>query len=269
MDIGSVKVIYFSPTGTTRKVVEAVVRGIGNGRVERIDITREEGRARRVRLGNRDLLVVGVPVYYGRAEEHAMEWLETVRGEGTPAVCVAVYGNRDYDDALVEVMDWAERAGCVPLAGAAYIGEHSFSGAGVEIAAGRPDEGDLVHAEALGRSVRERITALDSVEGVTRPEVPGNRPYMDVTQRKGSFSGGGFIALTGGCTQCGVCAALCPMGAIDEADGTVTDQAKCIYCAACIKGCPEKVRSMGAAYAGLVGRVRGLCEGRKEPVVFL
>lgn len=39
------------------------------------------------------------------------------------------------------------------------------------------------------------------------------------------------------CTQCGRCAALCPMGSIDPDDCTRLTGI-CIKCGACVKGCP-------------------------------
>ena len=41
----------------------------------------------------------------------------------TPAVLVVVYGNRAYDDALLELSDIATGAGFVPLAAGAFVGE--------------------------------------------------------------------------------------------------------------------------------------------------
>ena len=50
-----------------------------------------------------------------------------LQAHNTPAVCVVVYGNRAYDDALLELKDILTERGCRPIAGAAFIGEHSFS----------------------------------------------------------------------------------------------------------------------------------------------
>ena len=43
---------------------------------------------------------------------------------------------------------------------------------------------------------------------------------------------------TKACTQCGFCAEVCPMGAIDKNDCTRTPGI-CIKCCACIKKCPQ------------------------------
>ena len=74
-----------------------------------------------------ELLVVGVPVYMGRVPELLMEWLHAVKASGSPAVSVVVYGNRAFEDSLIELEDILTERGCISIAGAAYIGEHSFS----------------------------------------------------------------------------------------------------------------------------------------------
>ena len=72
------------------------------GRKTEYDITRSAPGAE-VTMGDGDLLVVGMPVYSGRIPASALPALRKFRGNGTPAVVVCVYGNRDYDDALLEL----------------------------------------------------------------------------------------------------------------------------------------------------------------------
>ncbi|HUS80786.1 MAG TPA: 4Fe-4S binding protein [Armatimonadota bacterium] len=50
--------------------------------------------------------------------------------------------------------------------------------------------------------------------------------------------------MTGGCSQCGVCGSRCKMGAIDQADCTITRTPECILCWDCVacKGvCPGRI----------------------------
>jgi flavodoxin len=151
MKIQSLKLVYFSPTGTTKAVVWGIARGINHSNVELLDITRPDARKQPLQISENELLVIAVPVYMGRVPALLIEWLQAIKGHNTPAVCVVVYGNRVYDDALLELNDIVKQCGCNPIAGAAYIGEHSFSNSETPTAQGRPDASDLKHAELFGQ----------------------------------------------------------------------------------------------------------------------
>ncbi|NIT57570.1 MAG: ferredoxin, partial [Aliifodinibius sp.] len=74
------------------------------------------------------------------------EWLDAIKADKTPVVCVVVYGNRGYEDALLELKNTMTKSGGIPVACAAYIGEHSYSSSETPIARARPDTKDLDHA---------------------------------------------------------------------------------------------------------------------------
>ena len=110
MKIESVKLVYFSPTGTTKAAVREIARGINSSTVEELDITRPDARKQPLQTSEQDLLIVGVPVYMGRVPALVTEWLQAIQAHNTPAVCVVVYGNRAYEDALLELNDILTRA---------------------------------------------------------------------------------------------------------------------------------------------------------------
>lgn len=64
---------------------------------------------------NGELCVIAVPVYGGRVAATALQRLQRLKGNGSPAILVVVYGNRDYEDALLELRDTAVQLGFVPL----------------------------------------------------------------------------------------------------------------------------------------------------------
>ena len=181
MEIRSVKTVWFSPTGTTNAVVAAIARGIDAGTPDIIDITRPAARKQSLQTSEHDLLIVGVPVYLGRIPALAADWLRTLEAQDTPAVCVVVYGNRAYDDALLELQDILTERGCRPVAGAACIGQHSFSTPGAVTAESRPDVRDCVEAEAFGKNVREKLRAETSPGQAPAVSFPGSRPYRMAT----------------------------------------------------------------------------------------
>ena len=265
MKVQLLKLVYFSPTGTTKTVVQGISRGINQCSVELIDITRPDARKRPLQTSENELLVVAVPVYMGRVPALLSEWLHAIKARNTPAVCIVVYGNRVYDNALLELKDILIKRGCKPIACAAYIGEHSFSSSDMPTAEGRPDASDLNHAELFGRKIVEKLLSVSSVDHISDLNIPGNYPYGGVTE----LWSVDFIAISNDCTQCGICAEGCPVGAIDSEKSNLIDKEKCTLCCACIKRCPKKARTMkpGLMKDAAI-RVNEMFQERKEPEFF-
>jgi hypothetical protein len=156
MDFNSAKLIYFSPTQTTRKVIEGISQGLQAADIDHIDLTLSDAEIQKRSIINDDLAVIGAPVYSGRLPSVAISRLRKLNGNGAPAVIVVVYGNRAYEDALLELRDVAIEVGFKPIAAGAFIGEHSFSTSVTPIAAGRPDVEDFGKANAFGEMIREK-----------------------------------------------------------------------------------------------------------------
>ncbi|MGE5498752.1 MAG: ferredoxin, partial [Syntrophothermus sp.] len=177
-----------------------------------------------------------------------------------------VYGNRAYENALLELKDILKEHGCRIVAGAAYIGEHSFSSSGTPVAEFRPDLEDLTHAELFGRNIKEKLQMVSSVDQIPDLDVPGSYPYGGVTE----LWSVDFIAVGIECKQCGICARGCPTGAIDSENAYIIDKVKCITCCACIKNCPQKARTMKAGpVADAAARLNKFYSERKMPQSFV
>jgi ferredoxin len=263
MYVTSCELIAFSPTGTTRTVIGAVAEGIGSP-ASAFDLTLPETHA----PAPGEIAVIGTPVYAGRVPETAVARLRRhVRGMGRPAVLVVVYGNRAFEDALLELRDLALELGFVPVAGAAFIGEHSFSTAQWPVAEGRPDATDREKAVSFGRSVREMLEGVSAPADLRPLEVPGNVPYRQGVQP--STICPETDAQT--CVLCGECARSCPSGAITLAeDRVLTEAALCLRCCACSRVCPAGARVMLHEKILEFGRMLSTQYAqRREPEFFL
>ena len=252
--------IYFSPTGTTRKTCAAVARGLGAQQVTEHDLTLPGTRpAAQLTEG---VAIVGCPVYAGRVPELCLQRLEDFKAQNVPTVLLALYGNRAFEDALVELRDVAAAKGFRVVAAGAFIGEHSYSTAEHPIAAGRPDAGDLQLAVQFGQQVAAKLAR----GGLDMPAIPGNKPYRE------GMKLGGVAPETDieRCTLCGRCAAVCPPGVITVSDTVVTRAAGCLMCCACLRACGAGARLFQQP---LIEEKRSLlqknCSSPKAPETFL
>ena len=117
--------LVFSPTGGTRRVAD-LLAGELPGAALLVDLTDPAQAFGSVRIDAQDLALIAVPAYGGRVPAAAAERLRAVQGNGARAVLVAVYGNRAFEDTLVELEDLARQAGFRVAAAVAAVAEHSI-----------------------------------------------------------------------------------------------------------------------------------------------
>lgn len=158
MTVNEAHLIYFSPTHTSKQVAEAIVHGAGIKNIFPINVTQQI--ADEIVIPTSSLAIIVVPVYGGHVAPLAMERLQYIRGVDTPTVLVVVYGNRAYEKALMELDAFAIPHGFKVIAGATFIGEHSYSTDKYPIAMGRPDETDLAFAVEFGKKIMEKYRQL-------------------------------------------------------------------------------------------------------------
>jgi ferredoxin len=243
--VNSVQTLFFSPTGSTRRIVEAIAGGTGVPVRAPISVTTPQDRDSFSGQIDGDLLIVGVPVYTGRMPSFVLPPLSKVDGAGRWALPVAVCGNVRMGTCLAELCAILKRQGFTIPAAGNFIAQHSFACEGFPIAEGRPDQDDLRQSAEFGRRVAgkiaqdpEDITCVYGrflyirmyVSGSTEP--PGfvsmperHRPTIRVSEHNADL-----------CNDCGNCVDVCPTGSIDPESYLIEDET-CIRCFACTSVC--------------------------------
>lgn len=243
MRVRNIWAVYFSATGTTEKTVKTIAAAAAevlDAPWQAVSFTLPQERQEKLQFCTGDLVFVATPVYAGRVPNVLLPFLtENIIGNGAMAVPVVLYGNRNYDDALMELRNILQANHFACVAGAAFVGEHSFSRV---LAAGRPDAEDLALMEGFGEAVGRKVRRLEHTPE-TVVAVGGCdpiRPYYKPRDRQGNFINilkVKPVTDRDKCSGCGLCAEKCPMGSI-RADNVAEVAGICIKCCACVKGCP-------------------------------
>lgn len=250
--------IVFSPTGGTQKVTDIITSEWGKP-VEKIDLSDPKTDFAAVSLDKEDFAVIAVPSFGGRVPTIATERLEKIHGNKTMCVAVCVYGNRAYEDTLIELSDTAEKSGFHVIAGITAIAEHSIMH---QYATGRPDEGDRAELQGFAKKILAKMNG--KLSDTSAPKIPGNHPYKK--------AGGATLVPKADhqCNVCGICAEKCPAQAISKENPKETDSKKCISCMRCVSVCPKSARKVNSAMVAVAAMaIKKACSEKKRNELFL
>lgn len=255
MKIKSYMSIYFSATGSTKRTIQAISHNIGASKAKDVNITLS---AQSIDVEPDTLSIIGIPIYCGRVAPTIAQNLKNIRGNGNPAVIVVVYGNRDYDDAMLELKNLMEAQGFYVVAAMAVVAEHSLVRS---IATGRPDKKDMKDIKEFCRKIKDKIKS-DDLSGSVK--VKGNFPYKEFKMfplhPKASNK----------CEKCGMCALNCPAKVIPLDAPNKTIDEKCISCMRCVSLCPVKARSLSFLKKVIAASsLKKKCRERKQAELFL
>jgi len=247
--------IYFSATETTEHCVNKICQGRGTesdveiNLADDLDVVYPE-------LTSEDVAIVASPVYGGRLPVVVSESLSRLKGNGAKAIATVVYGNRDFDDALLELTDLLHDNGFSVIGAGAFIARHSIF---PKVAASRPDLSDDGELIKFGKECEQALA--DGINPVEVPYIQGKRPYKHMKNVVLAP-----VANESDCIKCGVCARKCPVGAISAETPWISDTAKCISCGRCIAVCSQNARKhKGLKYAIFGAIFKAAFSKRKNP----
>jgi flavodoxin/Pyruvate/2-oxoacid:ferredoxin oxidoreductase delta subunit len=243
----SVGLMYFSPTGTTQRVCEAIAGALSPEAPTKIDLTKPQNEI--TPINKVDVLVVGIPVYASRmpvlGRERINKALETIPVK-TPVIAVAVYGNVDVGAGLKQLVDLLTKKGLLVVGAGEFVGMHyfkQFHGLYPSGTLNRPDAEDLSVAIELGIAVLKKGFggAMPCLAELQAVKVPLKFKFTSEKRVLGLL--GASVPDCSKCTKCGACVKACPVGCIDS--GTLASKVGCgcLGCGNCQRVCPNKARS--------------------------
>ena len=247
--------LYFSPTGGTRKVLDLICSAWDCQKeyVNLADLTREDSP---IIFHENDICLVSVPSFSGRVPQFIIPILQHLQGNKAKAILISTYGNRAFDDTLLELKDTMEQSGFLCYCAIAAVTEHSIMPV---YGAGRPDSDDIEELRKFSIQCRDVLT-----KPFSPLNLPGGRPYRNyvsvpIKPRADKT-----------CNSCGLCYQKCPVHAIPAGNYRTCDARACISCLQCITVCPKKARHVNPFVLKIAElKMKKSCSGRKPNMLFL
>ena len=263
MEIKTVWALHFSPTGNAERIALEAGRTLSESlgaALESVSLNAPAARRKEYVFGPADLLVIACPVYAGRLPNKIAPDLKAcLRGNRTPSCALVTFGNRAYDNALAELASVLTAGGFDTVSAGALVGEHAFTD---KLGGGRPGVTDIWELREFARKTAEAVRNFPAnadnfsanADAVRNLSASGGFPSVSVP---GDAEAGYYVPkgadglpakflkakpkINARCNQCGACAQICPMGAIDPRDASDVP-GTCIKCQACVRRCTRQAR---------------------------
>jgi len=247
-----VVIIYFSQTGNTRKVAEAI-REQMIGDAGHCDLMRLE-EADPVMLSGYDLIGFGVPAFYFREPINAHHFFremsdQSINDRPKPFFFFVTHGGTP-GDVYSRIDRMAHSRSLETIGFFQCLGVDTFPPFADRkplTAFGHPDQNDLLMAKEFAKDVIQKAGVYFDQGDPKRPKIPGNwitravagffsEQKIRLRMRQHLLPAKNILAEK--CTRCGLCAEQCPVRIIELKPHPVIDESGCIACYNCQRVCP-------------------------------
>jgi len=239
-----ITIVYFSQTGNTRQVAEAIEQSFVNAGLQARSLPIRHATTEDLLAS--DVIGVGTPSFLSQAPTPIREFLRSQPElTGKRGFVFATAGGAP-GRGLSDLTKLLQKRG-VTVAGGFFSRGHVHHPAPVlrDRDAGRPAPADLADAANFGSALAEHLKGgRDGLVEGSRPDtVKAGFGFYSIV---GAIGADWFLRLsvpkpkldTEKCTKCGWCAEECPVGNITMDPYPVLG-GQCIRCYHCLNGCPE------------------------------
>lgn len=246
---------YFSPTGATKKVLDVICSAWECDKCY-IDFSSHINNYSNIKFAPNDICIVAVPSFSGRVPQFIIPKLKTLKGCNVKTILVATYGNRAFDDTLIELKTILEKCDFLCVAAIAAVTRHSVM---PMYGAGRPNDTDISELREYSLKCKHAISEI-----TTSVNVPGNIPYRKYVSIPI------YPTANKACIKCGLCATRCPVNAIPSENLRSINRQKCISCLQCTDVCPKHARHINKIVLRVAEiKMKKLCAEIKKNQLFL
>lgn len=232
-----VRAAVFSPTGGTMNAAYLLASMLGEN-PEMIDQVPLASRQETISFAKDELAIFAAPAYAGKIP-YAPNLFENCKGDQTPCVLVASFGNRAAENCCAQMHKLATDNGFVVIGAINIVTPHIF---GARAGHSRPDVQDVKELRAFADEILKKLAsgapAPITVEG--DPAINGKPTIKSVIDHQLDATK---------CVMCGLCVNNCPVGAIDAKTLAINSE-PCVECQRCSHICPVAARTYLTAWDG-------------------
>lgn len=120
-------------------------------------------------------MIFGTPVYAGRVPNKVLPMIQGLfQGNDAFAVPVVTFGNRNYDNALIELRNGLENNHFHTIAAGAFVAQHAFTD---QLAMMRPGKSDQEEIRGFAKRIVTIIEMIQTLGEIPKPvHVKGIEP---------------------------------------------------------------------------------------------